>query len=106
MRTIYKKVHLSANSPSFQYGGFFVNLRPVAEGGQSHPALLGGGGAGQFSGLPSLVDAVEVLRQGLWWPPEAHPPGLGGGNALGLALSDVHPLVFRHEGEDLKDDVR
>ena len=48
---------------------------------------------------------MKILRQRAGRPAEANPPGLGRGDALCLALAEVSPLVLRHEGEDLQDDV-
>lgn len=102
-QNLYKKVHIFATL--FLRYSSFIDARPIPEGGQRHAALLCGGGAGDLVRPPPLVGAVEVLRQGLGRPSEAHPSGFGGGNALGLALADVHPLIFRHKGEDLEDDI-
>ena len=80
-------------------------LRPVAEGGQRDPALLGGGGAGDGAGPPAQIGAVVVGGAGLGGPAEPDAPGLGRRDALGLALADVLALVLGDEGEDLEHQI-
>lgn len=75
------------------------------EGAGGHLAGRGGLGEGELFLPPGLVDGVKILRQGAGRPAELYPPGPGGGDAFGLSLADVGPLVLGHEGEDLKDDV-
>ena len=47
----------------------------------------------------------KILRQGPGRAAKADAPGLGRRDALRLALVDGGPLVLRHEGEDLEDNV-
>ena len=62
-------------------------------------------GGVSFFAPPCLVYHVEILRQGDGRPSEPYAPGLGRRDALRLPLADVVPLVLRHEGEHLEDDI-
>lgn len=55
--------------------------------------------------LPLLHHSGEIFRRGHRGPAEPNAPGLGRGDALRLPLADIHPLIFRHEGEHLEHDV-
>ena len=90
-----KKAHL-------QQVGFFVNLRPVAEGGQRHPALLRRGCTCDCPSFPLLVGTVVVLREWSGWSAEPHTPRFRRRNALRLPLADIGALVFRHKRQHLE----
>ena len=79
----------------------FVSLRPVAEGGQGHPAGSGRLGTADLAGAPLLAGQEKVVGQGLWRPAEPYSAGLSRRDALRLPPADVVPLVLRHEGEHL-----
>ena len=83
-------------------------FKPDRLGVEGAPGEMAGGGRlvqSQLFGSPGFVDGVEIVGQGDGGTAEFHPPGFGGGDALGLPLADVGALVLRHEGQDLKDDV-
>lgn len=85
--------------------GFFAKIRPVAEGGKRHPALLGRRCARDFPGLPPLINAMEVFGQRSGRPPEPDALCLCGGDALGLPLPDIGALALGHKGQHLQHDV-
>jgi hypothetical protein len=85
--------------------GVLKPRRAVAEGGQRHTALPRRRGAADRPGLPAAVGAGVALRQGPGRPSKPDAPGLCGGNALGLPLTDAGPLILRHKGEHLEHDV-
>ncbi len=104
MPNLQESTH-SCKKTRLQQMGLFVDLHPVAEGGQRHPALLRRRRACDFPGLPPLVGAVVTLRERSGWPAEPDTSRFRRRDALRLPLPDVCPLVLRHEGEHLQDDV-
>ena len=100
----YRKVHIFTTC-RLSALGVLKPRRPVAEGGQRHTALPGRRRAGDSPGLPAAVGAGVALRQGPGRPSKPDAPGLCGGNALGLPLTDAGPLILRHKGEHLEHDV-
>ena len=100
-----QKSRHSCKKPCLQQLGLFVNLRPVAEGGQRHPALPRCCCAGDCPGFPPLVGAVIVLRERLGWSAKPHALGFCRRNALCLTLADVGALVLRHKGQHLQDNI-
>ena len=95
----------SCKKANLQQFGLFVNLRPVAEGGQRHPALLRRRCTRDCPGFPPLIGAVVVFWQRPGRSAESHTPGPCRRNPLCLPLADVGALVLRHKGQHLQDDI-
>ena len=72
--------------------------------GDTQPlARVDGGGPAK---PPVLRQLLKGVRHGDALGAEAHPPGLGGGNPLRLALADELPLGLGHVAEQLEHNVR
>ena len=84
----------------FKLGSFIV------EGPFRHIAGFGRLPEGYFFAAPCLMHLIKVFRQGSGWSAELHSARFGGGNALGLPLTDAHALILRHKGQHLQNDVR
>lgn len=63
-------------------------------------------GACDFFGLPGVVNSGEILRQRLWRATKTDAAGFGGSDAFGLALTNVHALIFSNKAEHLQNDIR
>ena len=90
----------SCKNTRLQQLGFFVNLRPVAEGGKRHPALFRRSCAGDFLRFPPLIGADgSSSGRGLGGRPNRHPLGFRRRDALRLSLADVGAFIFRHKAD-------
>ena len=88
----------------------FLHFGPVCRGAftksrSRHAAFSGRGGSGEFAPFPALVHGGKVFRERLRGTAEDDASRFCRGDAFGLAAADVVPLIFRHEGQDLEDDV-
>jgi len=83
----------------------FKAFRAVTEGRQGHTTFLGGGGTGDCAGLPTVVRAGIIFRQGSGRAAETNPAGFGGSNPLFLPFTDIFAFTLGDKGKDLKDQV-
>lgn len=79
--------------------------RPVIKGAWWHLTGRSGLPKRYFFILPRTAYLVEIVRQGPWGPSELDTPGLGCGDAFGLALLDCCSFVFCDKRQNLQYDI-